>query len=500
MDVYSAGFLVAVVLLGGIIAFFADRLGRTLGKKRLTLFGLRPRHTAEVLTIIAGILIPLLTVVLMLAFSSDLRQVLFEGRKALTEVEQLRETRRSLSAEIDAQQESLRKTRLELGTAQKGLRDARGEVARLTEAAKKLNAQTAAMSARVVALGRKYGSLQREYSTLQRSKAALQESYSALSSARNDAERRNLQLDRENARLETQTSSLQGTIKGLRVQAEALQKEIDESRTRYQSERADLLSERTRIEGQLNQAKSDLQQAQRDLSSAQDKLDDLARQAQSLTLSSRLQPLVFSRDDELARLAVDAGMTPVQSREALTRLVRSARVEAELRGARGTRGVPVAGLTDMRRPDGRIVSPAEQEREIVSQISGVSRPLLLVATSSINAFVGEPVSIQIRWYPNLLVFARNALIAETRIEGSRSEGEIFAQISSFLGRDVRGRALELGMVPIAGKQASLGSVDEDTILKLVFAIREQGGRQRLQAVSTQDARAGDPLRIDLRLR
>ena len=45
--------LIAVMILtGGAIAFIGDKLGTKIGKKRLSIFGLRPRHTSIIVTII----------------------------------------------------------------------------------------------------------------------------------------------------------------------------------------------------------------------------------------------------------------------------------------------------------------------------------------------------------------------------------------------------------------------------------------------------------------
>ena len=47
-------FLLAVC---GLIAYIGDLLGRRMGKKRLSAFGLRPKHTAILFTIVTGVLI-----------------------------------------------------------------------------------------------------------------------------------------------------------------------------------------------------------------------------------------------------------------------------------------------------------------------------------------------------------------------------------------------------------------------------------------------------------
>ena len=46
-----------LMAMGGIIAFLGDKIGSKVGKKRMTLFGLRPKYTSIIVTIISGTLI-----------------------------------------------------------------------------------------------------------------------------------------------------------------------------------------------------------------------------------------------------------------------------------------------------------------------------------------------------------------------------------------------------------------------------------------------------------
>lgn len=52
--------IAAILILGGVIATVGDRLGTRVGKARLTLFNLRPRKTATLITILTGELLLLL--------------------------------------------------------------------------------------------------------------------------------------------------------------------------------------------------------------------------------------------------------------------------------------------------------------------------------------------------------------------------------------------------------------------------------------------------------
>ena len=74
---YGLYLIAALVVSGGAIAFIGDILGTKIGKKRLSIFGLRPRHTSNVITVITGILITALTIGIMSATSENVRTALF---------------------------------------------------------------------------------------------------------------------------------------------------------------------------------------------------------------------------------------------------------------------------------------------------------------------------------------------------------------------------------------------------------------------------------------
>ena len=74
---YGVTLILVLAVVGGVIAFIGDRLGTRIGKKKLTIFGLRPRHTAVVVTIFTGICITTVTFGIMAAASENVRTALF---------------------------------------------------------------------------------------------------------------------------------------------------------------------------------------------------------------------------------------------------------------------------------------------------------------------------------------------------------------------------------------------------------------------------------------
>ena len=53
--------ILGLLLMGSVIAFLGDRIGTRIGKKRLSILGMRPRKTAVLMTMVTGMVITLTT-------------------------------------------------------------------------------------------------------------------------------------------------------------------------------------------------------------------------------------------------------------------------------------------------------------------------------------------------------------------------------------------------------------------------------------------------------
>lgn len=74
---YGITLIFVLAVVGGVIALIGDRLGTRIGKKKLSIFGLRPRHTAVLVTVVTGICITTVTFGIMAAVSENVRTALF---------------------------------------------------------------------------------------------------------------------------------------------------------------------------------------------------------------------------------------------------------------------------------------------------------------------------------------------------------------------------------------------------------------------------------------
>ncbi len=78
-----------LIVVSGWIAYVGNLVGRAIGRRRLTLIGLRPRHTAQVITVATGMIITVLTVAAVLLVSRDARQALFQFRSLQAQLDSL---------------------------------------------------------------------------------------------------------------------------------------------------------------------------------------------------------------------------------------------------------------------------------------------------------------------------------------------------------------------------------------------------------------------------
>ena len=83
--------ILVLMAMGGIIAYLGDKIGTRVGKRRLTLFGLRPKYTSVIITILSGTLIACLTVATMAVLNENVRVALFGLSRLHAEMDRLNE-------------------------------------------------------------------------------------------------------------------------------------------------------------------------------------------------------------------------------------------------------------------------------------------------------------------------------------------------------------------------------------------------------------------------
>lgn len=115
-----------VILVSGLIAFVGDRVGHFIGRKRLTVFNLRPRHTAIAITVITGSMIAVFTGAILFTLSSDVRTAIFGLDKlkatiseSSKELEGIKKDKGKMLADIDRLNKTLEESKKEIASLQK---------------------------------------------------------------------------------------------------------------------------------------------------------------------------------------------------------------------------------------------------------------------------------------------------------------------------------------------------------------------------------------------
>lgn len=99
--------IIAILLLGGLIAALGDRIGTKVGKARLRLFKLRPKQTAILITIGTGTLISASTLIILFGLSASLRQGVFQ-------LDEILRKRREITKQLETVQGQKKSVELEL--------------------------------------------------------------------------------------------------------------------------------------------------------------------------------------------------------------------------------------------------------------------------------------------------------------------------------------------------------------------------------------------------
>ena len=99
--------IVIMAIVGGFIAYLADKMGSKIGKKKMSIFGLRPKHTSILLTVASGTMIAVLTIGVMAVSSESARTALFGMEKLQKELRLLNAEKINAGLALDVAKEKV---------------------------------------------------------------------------------------------------------------------------------------------------------------------------------------------------------------------------------------------------------------------------------------------------------------------------------------------------------------------------------------------------------
>lgn len=161
--------ILIVIAVSGVVAYVGDIVGMKMGKKRISLFGVRPRYTSKIITLLTGVAIAVATLAVAGATSETVRTALFsmkylQGRvtELTASLQENRTDMETMSLRVFEGQEALKNVELQLFTASADLNTAQTQL-------KTLKAQAIKLEENRDALEKEMGLLKNEKQSLENS-------------------------------------------------------------------------------------------------------------------------------------------------------------------------------------------------------------------------------------------------------------------------------------------------------------------------------------------
>lgn len=439
--------IAAILVLGGVIATVGDRLGTKVGKARLSLFNLRPRRTATLITILTGSIISASTFALLFAVSSQLRQGVFEFEETQRDLDSARQDLEQVADEKEEIEDELASSRQEQMTARQRLRD----INQSLQAALERQAQT--------------------------------------ESALNSTQQRVQQIQDRYQQAQSMLAAVTG-------QAADLQSEIQQ----LQTDRQELIRQRDQVREQIAQRDQEIAQRDQAIEQRVAQLRELEKQYVDLSenvqnLEREFQALrqgnvALLRNQTLASGVVRV-ISPNAAPQAITQLLQQANSIAT------QRVLPGAGEVEE-----QVIQITNGEVEqVVEQIQSGQDYVIRVQSAG-NYVVGEPcilagescIKVYISTAQNQLVFRQGDVVASTTVNPADMTDQELAERTLLLIAAAQFRARQAGIFADA---IQISDNRRETALEFINSVRQFNQPLEIQAVSAADAYTAG-IRLELR--
>ncbi|MBH8553816.1 DUF3084 domain-containing protein [Nostocaceae cyanobacterium CENA357] len=477
--------IAAILILGGVIATVGDRIGTRVGKARLSLFNLRPKNTAVLITILTGGLISASTLGILFAADEGLRKGVFELEDIQKDLRNKREQLKTAETQRSQVESELNQARKEKTQAQQDLQ----VINKSLQAANAKQRVTQAQLNRTISQqAQTQTQLQRTQSQLGKVVAQYQQAITELQSVYD--QRKALQVAVEQLKTERQ-----------RLYAEA-KKAIDQAKTAIEKRDRELANRQLAIElrdqkitelDQLIQKRNqEIASREQVIAKRESRLKELERQQDYLEQEvARLEKYYQSyRDLRLGKLALVRGQVlaaaviqvnqAAVARQVITQLLQEANRNANLELTEpGTKPENVETL--------RITQ--ERIEQLIKQIND-GREYVVRIFSAGNYVRGEK---QIEFFAdaarNQLVFSKGEVLASTTADPKTMTSYQMRQRLDLLISASQFRARNAGIVE---------NVQIDgTFLRFIAQLQQYDQSLDIKAIAAEDTYTAGPLRVKL---
>jgi Protein of unknown function (DUF3084) len=99
--VRGIGNVAVVMAIAGLVAYFGDRVGHQVGRRRLTLYGIRPRYTSTIVAIATGMVIALVVTLVAIFASQEVKTAFFRMSAINAQIADLQARERQLETKVN---------------------------------------------------------------------------------------------------------------------------------------------------------------------------------------------------------------------------------------------------------------------------------------------------------------------------------------------------------------------------------------------------------------
>ncbi|MEZ2320051.1 MAG: DUF3084 domain-containing protein [Microcoleus sp.] len=282
----TAGYILVfvILILGGVIATVSDRLGTKVGKARLSLFKLRPRDTAVVVTVMAGSILSATTLGILFATSKPLRTGVFR-------IDEIQKRLNNARRELNLATEEKKRVETELSQARAAQAQAKANLEEINRSLQAANAEQAETQTKLKSLRAQLNNVeaaksktQQQLSQVEAAKSQTEKQLATMEAAKLRTEEQLTIVEVAKASTQSQLDRTENQLKTVSTQKRALGSEI----TQLQTERQQLIEQRERVKTQI---------AQRDQEIAQ-RNQEIAKRDQEIGSRNKL---IAQRDKEIAQ-------------------------------------------------------------------------------------------------------------------------------------------------------------------------------------------------------
>lgn len=504
------------VVLGGFISYYGDIQGSRWGKKRVSWRGLRPRHTASLITILTGGFIALLSIVTLMLLVPNVRDVILRGESSIQENKRLISEQHQERLQNQRDRESFLADSKRLHEQQ--IRQANADQQALAQGRRQLQQEQAKLHPledRVQALQAKIDSLQTEVVTLQTKGKTLQTNNARLKQENDNVAAINVTLNGQNYKLvadnlemEKKNKTLQSSSTELQQKNERL-KSINDTLTNVNVE---VNQRNIALKTEIDEKQETVEGLKQDLANLIQNRDNLRMEISQFKQNISELTVLYSNlrqgqvklraGVELSRQAIDAHLRPEAVKRELLALMSRAEEVARSHGATPDKDGHTALLLPQKKVTLTGYEMVDDENAQIDALadkwSGNDVAIVMVASTVTNCLEGEPVYIELHPYRVVRVYQKGEVVASRQIDGHAPNDKIINELIAFLQKDVTAAALKNGTIPKVDPETGenevsvLGLAD---LFNLLERVRRIHGPVLLTAKAKRDLSSADPLNL-----